>query len=114
MPDQPFSAVATTTAVTVTINGPQSGLQWIVWQLSVETIPFRPGAVAVVKRNGRLVTSTVNGGRSAAQGPPALRISSSDVLTIDWTAVHVGDEAVCTLYYEETQWDQYGSTFGLV
>jgi hypothetical protein len=112
--DLAFSKTAVATTDTLHIDGPASGLQWILWQFSVETIPFEPGASAVVRRNGRLLAATNIGGRTDRQGPPAIQITNSDALDITWQGVRVGDELLCTLLVETTQWGQLGTSFGLV
>lgn len=113
--DKTFSTFATgTSSQILTLGQPPSGLQWIVWQLTVQTIPFEAGATAIVKRNGLYITSSVSGGRASAQGPPALRFLDTDVYTVQWDGVNSGDELICVILFEETQWNQYGSTFGLV
>jgi hypothetical protein len=114
MADFTFSKIAAATTDTLRIDGPASGLQWIIWQLSVETIPFEAGATVIVRRNGRLITSSVSGGRAAAQGPPAVKLTNSDVLDITWQGVAIGDELVCTLMVESVFWGELGTSFGLV
>lgn len=114
MADKAFSTTANGTASTLTITGPASGLQWIIWQLSVSTQPYRASATATVKRNGLLLTSTFNGGSDAAQGPPAIILTASDTMTVDWASVTSGDELVCVLMYEEVQWGQIGTGVGIV
>lgn len=78
-----------------------TGIQWIVWQTSVETIPQGTGCSAYVKLNRRLVTSTAFGSSSAASGPPAITISPGDSFTVDWVGAPVGSALVGTLMYDE-------------
>jgi hypothetical protein len=113
--DKTFSLTATgTDAQILTLGTPAAGLKWAVWQLTVDTIPFRPGATAQVKRNGSLFTSTYNGGRATASGPPAILIQAGDIVTVQWDQVQINDELLCHLYFEEVQLTQSFSVFGLV
>jgi len=92
----------------------KSGLNWIVWQVSVESIPVRSSANAVLRRNGIFVSSTIVGSASSAQGPPAFLLHQGDLLTVDWIGMTSGDECIATAFYEEVPIGQVGSGFGLV
>lgn len=113
--DKSFTAIAIAGGTaTVDITPVPGGLQWIVWQFTVETIPVRGAAQATVRRNGRYLTSTIVGSSSSAQGPPSLQLAPSDELTCTWVGLTVGDEAILTLFYEETEMGGHGSGFGIV
>jgi hypothetical protein len=113
--DKSFTGTADGTGIaTVQVPGPPSGRQWIVWQISVGTVPARSGVTATITRNGRYLTSTIVGGGSSAQGPPALLVAPTDNLVCVWNGLTTGDESIITLWYEETAFGQSGSTFGLV
>ena len=116
MSDKPFSMFVPVgqTGGTITIEHGKSGLQWIIWQLTVETIPARLSAQATLRKNGRYVTSTIVGSGSSAQGPPAILLNSNDVLTVLWIGMQAGDELIATPFYEEVPWGQHGTGFGLV
>lgn len=115
MTDLPTSALSNSAGVaTVTLPQPQGGIRWIIWQLTVETIPVVTGAQATVRRNGRYITSTVAGSGSSAQGPPALAYNPGDQLQVIFTNAGVNTECVVTLLYEEAPAGGKGSQFGLV
>lgn len=95
-------ATGQTTAQVVLENVP-TGRQWVVSQISVETIPPRNTAQATVKLNGRYITSTVLGKGSSAQGPPFLTLTSNDDLTIDWSGMTAGDNCIGNFIYNESQ-----------
>lgn len=115
MADTSLTATANSSGIAVvSFAHNKSGLRWIVWQLTVETIPVRGGAQATIRRNGRYITSTIVGSGSSAQGPPALKMEPNDVLTCTWTGLTAGDEAILLFLYEEVPWGNAGSTFGLV
>jgi hypothetical protein len=114
------------TAYTVTANADSSGnaeldfahgkghVWWIVWQVTVQSVPFRSGARVSIFVNGQYRTSSVNGGADSAQGPPAWTLYSDDTLSAQWTGLTVGDEVILQLLYEEVPIGQYGSGFGAV
>lgn len=87
-----------------------TGVQWIVWQSSVETIPQVTGCSAYVKMNGRLVTSTQFGSSSAASGPPAITINPGDQFQINWIGGPPGGSCVATLMYNEVPYGYRPST----
>lgn len=103
-----------TGSATVTVVHGKSGLQWILWQLTIETIPTRTAASAVVRRNGAYITSSIIGSGSSAQGPPAIVLNDSDVLSVTWSNMTQGDECIARLLYEEVPYGQMGSTYGRV
>jgi hypothetical protein len=88
-------------AAAVSFDQLPTGIQWLVWQTSVETIPQGVGCSAYIKMNGRLVTSTPFGGSSAASGPPAITISPGDQFVVSWVGAPVGGSCVATLLYDE-------------
>lgn len=98
----------------LTVDGPPSGIQWILYQWSVETSPFEAGASAIVRRNGRLLTSTASGGRAAAQGPPAFLFSPGDQFTVQWDGVVVNDELIFSFMYREQTWGELPDGYGVV
>ena len=115
MTDLPVSAIADSTGTAVVTLPPvQGGLKWIIWQITVETIPVRTGNQATVRRNGRYISSTVTGSNASAQGPPALNYNPNDVVTVTWTGMTQGDECIATILYEEAPFGGKGSQFGLV
>lgn len=83
-----------------------TGVQWIVWQTSVETLPQGVGCSAYIKLNRRLVTSTAFGSSSAASGPPAVTISPGDTYTIEWLGAPAGSSLIGTLMYNEVPYGQ--------
>jgi len=115
VPDRTFTTIAkATTGQILTVDGPNSGLQWVIYQLSVETIPFRAGAIVVVRRNGRIITSSSSGGRASAQGPPAILMSNSDEITVQWDNVTPNDELLVTLFYTEQPFGAVPIGYGVV
>lgn len=102
------------TRVTVTCNMNKNGLQWNVWQMSVEVSAANSQAqVLSVRRNGRYITSSLTV-PSSAQGPPAIILGGSDNLDVAFTGMNAGEEAVVVLFYEEVRAGEFGSAFGLV
>lgn len=115
MADFPQTGTANASGnATVTYQHNKTGIWWIIWQWTVETIPFRSGARSATRRNGRYVASTVSGGGASAQGPPAMLLEPSDVLEFTWTGLTLGDQAIATLYYEEVPAGTHGTSFGLI
>lgn len=113
--DKVYSASADSTGTAVaTVDNIPTGVNWIVWQTSVESSPFRSGANATMRRNGRYVTSTIQGGGSSAQGPPALLLTPNDTVTMTWKGLTAGDQGLMTLFVEEVSPGSHGSAFGLV
>lgn len=102
MPDFP----ATTTAAadgtaTVTFTAVPTGLEWVVSQVGIETLPPRNGATATIRKNGRYITSSALGSGSSASGPPFITLTSHDVLTVTWANMALGDTCVAVLLYSE-------------
>lgn len=115
MADKTKSIFATgTSAQVMTIDGPPAGLQWILYQWSVETLPFEAGASVIVRRNGRLITSSTSGGRASAQGPPAFLFSPGDLFTVQWDGVAVNDELIFSWMYREQQYGELPDGYGVV
>lgn len=115
MADKTFIMSATGTDNQIlTIEGPSSGLQWTIYQLSVETIPFEAGASVIVRRNGRIITTSSTGGRAAAQGPPAIMFGAGDEMTVEWDGVANKDQLLCTLMYTEQNWGDIPDGYGVV
>lgn len=113
--DRPVTATADVNGnATALMKVDKSGVQWHVWQVSVETIPVRSSSRATLRRNGRYVSSTITGSGATAFGPPALLLNQNDQLTVDWIGMTAGDECIATPFYEEVQWGQPGTGFGLV
>lgn len=104
---------AAATTATVTIQPGRSGLDWIVWQMTVTSIPRRGGGQVTVNRDGIYLTSTIII-PSSAQGPPAIVLHDSSVLESAFTGMVAGDECIVTLLYEEVPWGEHGTSFGLV
>jgi hypothetical protein len=90
----------------VTFNQLPTGIQWVVYQTSVETIPQGVGCSAYVKLNGRLVSSTPFGSSASASGPPAITINPGDDFMVMWTGAPVGSSLVATLFYQEIPYGQ--------
>lgn len=115
MADKTVSVFATgRTNQVLTVDGPAAGLQWILYQWSVETSPFEAGASVVVRRNGRLITSSSSGGRASAQGPPAFLFSPGDQFTVEWDGVASGDELIFSFMYREQQYGELPDGYGVV
>lgn len=93
-------------AATVRFSDLPTGIQWIVWQTAVETIPQGVGVSAYIRNNGRLVTSTPFGSASAASGPPAITISPGDQFEISWIGAPAGASCVATLLYNEVPYGE--------
>lgn len=92
----------------------KAGIQWLVYQISVATQPFRAGATASVFINNSYRTSTKYGGNDSAAGAPAWVLNDVDLIAVAWANVMGGDELILNLLYEEVLWGDYGSGVGLV
>lgn len=92
----------------------KSGVQWIVSQISNSTSPFRVGSTVTVKRNGRYLTSTPLASGDSASGPPAYLLNASDVLSLIFTGMTVGDQVEGTLFYDEKAWSPNPTGGGIV
>lgn len=99
-----FTANATAVTPTIVQVVPnKSGVQWVVAQLGAETVPFRGTASTVVKLNGRYVTSSAVL-PSSAGGQPYITLQSKDLLTVEFSGMTAGDQAIVTVFYVETLW----------
>ncbi len=107
-----FVAVGATTS-TVSIQHGKSGIDWIVWQMTVQSIPRRGSANVTVTRDGLYITSSLVV-PSSAQGPPSIVLHTGSVLDTAFAGMLARDECLVTLLYEEVPWGQHGSQFGLV
>lgn len=87
----------------VRIQHGRSGLQWVVSQISVQSIPLRTGATVTVNLNGQYWTST-SVLPATASGQPFITLNASDLLTADFAFLTVGDSAILNLFYVETHW----------
>lgn len=94
------TADASGTAV-ATFQLVNSGLVWIVAQISNETTPFRVGATATIRRNGRFIAASSIGSADTAFGPPSVLLRPGEQLTLTWVGLAVGDQAIGTIFYKE-------------
>lgn len=102
MSDYTQTAIADATGAAVaTISLNNSGLVWIVAQISVETVPFRVGCTAVIRRNGIFVAGSPQGSSDTAYGPPAILLRTGDQLTVTWAGLTKGDQGKATAFYAE-------------
>lgn len=103
MPDFTSSTPAAANgAATLTLQPVPTGLEWIVSQTSVESIPARNGSSITIRKNGRYITSTpLSLGAAAASGPPSIMLTSHDVLTLVFAGMTAGDTCIGTLLYTE-------------
>lgn len=102
MSDYTQTAIADSTgAAVVSISLNNAGLVWVVAQVSNESVPFRVGATAIIRRNGRFIAGTSIGSADTAYGPPAILLRSGDVLTVTWAGLTKGDQAIATAFYDE-------------
>ncbi len=116
MADATFREVVTALNGTVTVacNHNKQNIQWIVWQMSVESSVVNSQAqILSVRRNGRLLTSSFVVPASA-QGPPAILLDGSDNLEIDFIGMNTGDEGIVTLFFQEIQVGQLPPVYGVV
>jgi len=88
---------------TVTFSPAKSGIQWAIGQTALESSQDSDSAQAVMRVNGRLYTSAAFLPQ-AASGQPALMLQNADILTIDFTGLAVGESAIATIWYNESQW----------
>lgn len=94
-------------AGSVNFNQLPTGIQWIVYQTTVETIPQGVGCSAYVKLNGRLVSSTPFGSSASASGPPAITINPGEDFSVMWEGAPPLASLIATLLYQEVT---YGNT----
>lgn len=101
---------------TLTFDGTAipSGMQWIIAQITIETIPVRGSARCTVRRNGRYITSSIVGSGSSAQGPPYLLLNGTDTLSASWVGMQQGDECVLLLLYEQVPWGMTHLAQGII
>lgn len=83
-----------------------TGIQWIVYQTTVETAPQGVGCSAFVRLNERLISSTPFGSSASASGPPAITLNPGENLTVNWTGAPVGSSLIATLMYQEIPYGQ--------
>lgn len=96
-----FAGAAGTATVRITPN--KAGIQWSIAQLSADSSPSRPAGNATVKLNGRYVTSTASLPASSS-GQPAILLQYFDEMTVDFVGLTVKDNAIVTVFYDETPW----------
>lgn len=116
MADAAFRGVVApgNSTVTVQCNHNKQNVQWIVWQMSVESSDTSTeGEVRSVRRNGRLLTSSFIIPASA-QGPPAISLDGSDNLEVEFVGMSVGEEAIVTLFFMEVQVGTPPSAYAVV
>lgn len=101
--DRSYTATASAAGLaTVIVNdGPPKGLIWVVAQISIETVIFRVGSTAIVRRNGRFIANSSLGSGDTAYGPPAILVNNIGALTCDWSGLTPGDQAIMTIFYQE-------------
>jgi hypothetical protein len=83
-----------------------SGLVWVVSQISIEAQSSKPTMSAVVRKNGRFVTSSASGLSSSAGGAPYLALKPPDQLTVDYAGLNSGDTVLLSLFFREITWGQ--------
>lgn len=83
-----------------------SGLVWVVSQVGIEAQSAKPTMSAVLRKNGRFITSSASGLSSSAAGAPYLSLKSPDQLTVDYAGLNNGDTVLLTLFYREITWGQ--------
>lgn len=111
MPDFALSArAAANGAARITVAGyVPSGLVWVVSQIAIEANSAKPTMSAVVRKNGRFLTSSASGLYSAAGGAPYISLKPPDQLTVDYGGLNNGDTVLLTLFYREITWGQLDS-----
>lgn len=103
--------VVSGTTATARIQHGKSGIVWIVSQISVRTTPVRNTAQCTVNINGSYRTST-SLLPSSAQGTPFYALNPSDVMTVDFTGLAIGDVGIVEVGYDERGWGQYSFSAG--
>lgn len=91
---------------TVTIAEVPTGIQWVVSQVGIETVPAGTAVPAVIRLNGRFVTSSANASSDAAQGPPYITINPGDQLTITWSGAPSRCSLIANIYLTEYPYGQ--------
>lgn len=89
--------------VDVTIPAIQSGLQWAVGQMSLESANKSPNGQAEVRVNGRLYTSAQFLPMTAS-GVPALLLQSGEVCVVHFFGMLAGDTGEVAIWYAESHW----------
>lgn len=98
--DQPFSAqVGSDGRATIKVR-PPSLTPWVVQQVSVEMPDAPLGATCELRKNGALVSPVIATG-DAAGGDPAIDVTQSDTLTIEWRGCTPGAYGRALVIYEE-------------
>lgn len=104
------SALANAAGVAVvTLDGIPSGVEWVVAQINIESLPARSGSVVTIRLNGRFIASSIVGNAGTASGSPFVTCSSHDLLTVSWSGMTLNDSVIATFLYSEYLW---GSTPG--
>lgn len=99
-----FTATADVTGVaTVFVTPDKAGVQWTIGQLGIETRPNNANVSAIVTFNGRYVTSS-SVLPSSASGQPAINLQSVDKVTVQFSGMNVGEQAIVTVFYNESLW----------
>jgi hypothetical protein len=99
-----FTAIAGSTGTaTVTVVPNKSGIQWTIGQIGLESIPQNGNASAIVKLNGRYVTSS-NVIPASASGVPAVNLEYIDTMTVDFSGLNSGEQAIVNIFYNESLW----------
>lgn len=91
---------------TVRFDQLPTGIQWIVYQTTVETIPQGVGCSAYIKRNGRLLSSTPFGSSASAGGQPAVTINPGDDFSIEWTGAPPLCSLIGSILYQEVPYGE--------
>lgn len=74
---------------------------WEVSQISVTTTPAVAGCTATAFLDQQYLCSTIAGSADAAQGPPSVEMSPSQVLEITYVGGPASGVGTVVLYYEE-------------
>jgi hypothetical protein len=99
MPDKGFSSIVAangTATVTIKTGGYQT---WKVTQVSNDVPTAPSGALAKLKKNGRLITPMVatNG---VASGEPPVDLLPQETMTVEWTGMTPGTQVNVNVIYE--------------
>jgi hypothetical protein len=92
-----------TAAGTLTVRfGPGSrARRWLVQQVSVEMSTAPAGATCALREAGRLITPLIPTGDTAA-GEPAVTLTGSETLTVEWAGCTPGDPGRVVVIYDES------------
>lgn len=89
-------------AGTITFADVPTGVEWVISQIGIETLPFvAAGCSAVVRKNGRFVTSSNQAGSASAGGQPYFLCRAGDSYTVEFTGGPANGSLVAVLYYNE-------------